>query len=341
VALLLAATPANATEATGQPHCQEVTVPVALADGQPATDRLWGRLCTPAGSQPKAVQVLLHGLTYSHLYWDFPYRPERYSYVDWATRAGYATLNLDRIGIGRSSHPPSGQVTLQSNAFTVHQAVQGLRSGALTGHPYRKVLLAGHSFGAEIAKFEAATYQDVDGLILSGNAHRESPSAFEGRAAELGQPVSEVPHLAALVPPGDDGYLTVREPFRQELMYYLPSADPLVVALDIATRQTVTLGELATIEAARDPAVTGRIRVPILFVNGDRDRLICAADAGNDCSSAAAVVRDEQPNYPNAPVDAFLLADTGHVVNLHRGAPTAYRAAIAWADRHLGPNPQH
>jgi pimeloyl-ACP methyl ester carboxylesterase len=144
-----------------------------------------GQLCTPTNRLATTVQVLLHGLNYSHLYWDFQFQPDRYSYVRWANRAGFATFNLDRIGVGRSSHPPSGAVTLQSNALTIHQVVTALRGSLPAGPGYHQVMLVGHSFGSEIAKQEASRYGDVDALVLTGNGHRISPSGA-ALAAQFG-----------------------------------------------------------------------------------------------------------------------------------------------------------
>jgi pimeloyl-ACP methyl ester carboxylesterase len=329
----LTAAPVKASGPDDRDGCRDLAIPVAIAPGQPASYQIWGQLCTPA-EQPAAVQVLVHGLNYSHVYWDFPFEPGRYSYVRWANRAGYATFDLDRIGVGRSSHPPSGEVTLESNAFTIHQVVAALRGGTTAGRAFDNVVLVGHSFGSEIAKMEASVYGDVDALILTGNAHRISPSA-QAIAAQLGQLVQEVPRLAAEVPPGDTGYVTVQDASRPAIMYNLPDADPRVVALDIATKETNTFGEIFTIGDANAPGVTAHLRVPLLIVDGGKDRLACAPDA-TDCSSAAMLVAAEQPFYPETRVEAVVVPDAGHAVNLHLDAPTAYRSMIAWTDRNVG-----
>jgi len=346
IALLLASWTAATARASGPDNpettCRELAIRVAIAAGQPASYQVWGQLCTPSqppGERPATVQVLLHGLNYSHVYWDFPFQPGQYSYVRWANRAGYATFNLDRIGVGHSSHPPSGQVTLESNAFTIHQVVAALRGGATAGHTFEKVILVGHSFGSEIAKLEASVYGDVDALILTGSGHRISPSAA-AILAQLGQSVQEVPRLAAEVPPGDPGYVTVQGASRPEIMYNLPDADPRVIALDIATRETNTLGEIFTIGDALAPAVTANLRLPLLIVDGGKDRLACAPDA-TDCSSPASLEAAEQPFYPETRVEAVVIPDAGHAVNLHLDAPTAYRAIIAWTDRHVGTGDEH
>lgn len=322
---LLAATsaPAAATSA-----CREVTVPVSTAEDQPARYRIRGRLCVPAHRPATTVQVLVHGLNYSGLYWDPPYQPDRYSHVRAANRAGYATFALDRLGVGASSHPASTEVTTSANAHTLHQVVTALRERG-----FDTVVLVGHSYGSEIATLAASRYSDVDALVLTGNASRVSPSAQEG-LARLGQPVAEVPRLAARVPAGDTGYVTVRDEQRPLFMYEPAAADPNVIALDVATKETNTLAELATLGDADAPGVTARLTLPILVVDGDADRLVCAPDA-TDCSSPAALAAAEQPFYPNTRVDAVLVPGAGHALNLHRDAPVAHRRILAWLDRAL------
>lgn len=330
---LLTTDPSAAGASEPPTHCQDVTTPVSIAEGQPARYQIWGQLCIPEHRPAAAVQVLVHGLNYSHVYWDFPFQPDRYSYVRWANRAGYATFNLDRIGVGRSSHPASSEVTLESNAYTIHQVVAALRGATIGGRAFHTAVLVGHSYGSEIAKLEASTYHDVDALILTGSAHTISASAMEN-LAQLGQPVEQVPRLAAEVPPGDSGYLTVQDAQRPEYMYELTDADPRVIAIDIATKETSTLGELSTIGDASAPGVTARLSIPILIVDGADDKLACAADA-TDCSSATTLAAAEQPFYPNTHVDAVVIPKAGHAINLHRNDDLAYRSIVAWTNRTL------
>lgn len=103
--------------------------PVTLSAGDATVCNVLGVLCARGSIHNKTIQVALHGATYGHLYWDWPYQPALYSYMRYATAAGYAVLNIDRIGIGRSSHPPADAVTIEPNAYVVHQIVQALRSG--------------------------------------------------------------------------------------------------------------------------------------------------------------------------------------------------------------------
>src|SRR6266568_3346388 len=108
---------------SAETKCREVNIPVALTAGQPANQKIFAELCLPRGRAPQTVQLLVHGTTYNHTYWDFPDQVPKYSYVDAAVRAGYAVLAIDRIGDGQSSHPPSSQITFPNTIYTLHQVV--------------------------------------------------------------------------------------------------------------------------------------------------------------------------------------------------------------------------
>jgi hypothetical protein len=85
--------PAAAAHADGLPAltCSDHTLPVRIADSGPADQTMWGQLCYRGSHEPATVQLLVHGASYNHLYWNFPYGNGYYSYVDAATAAGYAT----------------------------------------------------------------------------------------------------------------------------------------------------------------------------------------------------------------------------------------------------------
>ncbi|HVH44921.1 MAG TPA: alpha/beta fold hydrolase, partial [Labilithrix sp.] len=223
-------------------RCERVTFPVALAEEEPATYQVVGWLCGRGSIQHRTIQVLVHGGTGSHAYWDFPYQPERYSYVRDLTAAGYATLAIDRIGTGESDHPPALDVTIRSNAYVVHQVVQKLRSGTLHVPSFgpvtgSRVMLVGHSMGSVVSIREAASYHDVDGLILTGYLHNEGPGLAELSAKFI--PASLDPRFAGRNIP--DGYLTTIPGARDaSYFYYAPTTDPGVVAMDEATKETTT-----------------------------------------------------------------------------------------------------
>src|SRR6266571_7852784 len=153
------------------PSCTQTSIPVTLSPLDSTVYHVVTWLCSQGPVAGKTVQVLVHGGTYDHTYWDFPLSPQTYSYVSQITNAGYVALNFDRIGIGLSDTPPALQVTVQSNAYVVHQLIQDLRNGSFNGVSFAKVMLAGHSFGSATVVAEASQYADVDGVIITGDMH--------------------------------------------------------------------------------------------------------------------------------------------------------------------------
>lgn len=324
--------PTAARAAEGGFRCEELTFDVSLSPGDATVYSVFGVLCSRGSLQHKTLQITLHGATYSHLYWDWPLQPETYSYVRRATAAGYAVLNIDRIGIGQSDHPPAADVTIGSNAFVVHQIVQELRGGGLVIPSFgrvraERVVLVGHSLGSVISIQEAATYGDVDAVALTGVSHTVTPALNE---------VFSVLYPANLDPrfPGiPDGYLTT-QPGGRGVFYSLPSVDPLVLALDEATKETVTGAELDTAFPAL--ALSGGVHVPVLVEVGDLDRAFCADPS---CSASGSLAAEASFFPADACVETAAIAGAGHDLNLHVQAPAAYDVLLDWLDRRVGSNP--
>ena len=170
--------PAASARADGLPEltCSDHTLPVRIADPGPADQTMWGQLCYRGSREPATVQLLVHGATYNHLYWNFPYGGGYYSYVEAATAAGYATFDIDRIGDGYSSHPPSAELDLTAGAVALHDAVTALRAGTVNGHPFQHVIMVGHSLGSVEAWIEAASYHDVNAVIIRAPSMRSTPT---------------------------------------------------------------------------------------------------------------------------------------------------------------------
>ena len=176
-ALLIIATAARPAHADDDDKvtCQRYAgIPVALASGQAAKYTVSGELCTTEDERRAGttVQLLIHGATYNHKYWDFGrVDGTRYSYARDIAAHGFPAFALDEIGAGDSSHPPSEQLTIDATAHVAHQIVQDLRSGLIAGIPFGKVIIMGHSLGSVVVWEEAINYKDVDGLIVTGAAH--------------------------------------------------------------------------------------------------------------------------------------------------------------------------
>lgn len=186
------------------------------------------KLCLPAdpasAKKVKTVQVLTHGGTLDHTYWDIA---PGYSYVDTAAAAGYATLLYDRLGTGLSDHPDPVQIVqLPIQIEIAHLIVQKLRGGKIGSRSFQKVVGVGHSLGSAITQSVAAKYpKDFDALVLQGTSTFFT-YAFTGAA-------SEAPQIANTDPSGRfknlaDGYHTPG-PLPQTIQfafYRYPGYDP-------------------------------------------------------------------------------------------------------------------
>jgi pimeloyl-ACP methyl ester carboxylesterase len=330
--LLAALVPAGAQADPGGLRCSDVTFPVTLAPGDTTIYNVFGVLCARGSLHDKTIQIALHGATYSHLYWDWPYQPALYSYVRIATEAGYAVLNIDRIGVGRSDHPSPDAITIDANAYVVHQIVQALRGGDRVVPGFgrtraERVALVGHSLGSVIAIDEAATYGDVDGVALTGVSHTVT--------SHLGDvsfyPANLDPRFAGQNLPDD--YFTTT-PGTRGIFYQAPFFDPNVLAVDEQNKETVTLAELNTAVPAL--SLSTGIHVPVLIAVGDLDQAFCNEPS---CSASGSLGAEAGFFAPDACLETRVIPFSGHVVNLHFSAPFTFFTLLDWMDRRVGRNP--
>jgi len=322
--------------ASDQPICQSLNVPVTLAAGQPAPYRLYGQLCLPSNGRSTTVQLLIPGATYGHVYWDFSYQPQTYSYVQALTAAGYSTFNIDPIGVGLSSHPnlSLSDVTMETEAYVVHEIVQDLRTGLLGYQPFARVLLVGHSLGSGIVWLEAGTYHDVDGVIITGLVHHLNTTQLTAIFASFA-PADLDPRFASAG--YGAGYLTTKPGTRAGDFYSLPDADPNAVSTDEATKETMTDGETRTFAPLLIDGISAQITAPVLLVIGQHDSIVCGLLA-TDCSSAASVEKAETPYYaPQTHLQVAVIPGSGHDLNLHKAAPLCFAAIAAWALQYVAP----
>jgi pimeloyl-ACP methyl ester carboxylesterase len=206
-----------------------------------------------------------------------------------------------------------------------------LRRGTL-GTAYRKVVLAGHSYGAVSALLEASTYHDVDALIINGGGHRYNP-------VNIGLLI-ETNMIPAMLDPKfansgyDPGYETTR-PGARSVFYNASNADPGVIALDEQLKQTGT--RLEGFSGALYPLRTAdrNLSLPSLTINGDKDPFFC--DNAEDCSSSDALAAFERQFYaPGVAVRARVFRGAGHDINLERVAPEVFTSMLDFVDRYVG-----
>jgi len=341
--------------------CRTSTVPVDLQPGvtiAPGSDLgvtfdaershqfLLVKLCLPKGQTPRGVQLLVHGITYDHRYWNIadPEDPDAdtYSWEHAAIRAGYATAAIDRLGSGDSSHPLSTFVDITSNATSVHNVVQALRAGAVAAPGDRpvaffRVALVGHSGGSVTGMIEASRFRDVDAVVLTGFSHKMNLDAVANIAASSYPAVLDPQFAGTLL---DPGYQTPR-PGTHRSLFYAPGTDvdQRIIERDEATKGTYTLEEIDNLPLALSTRL--QVDVPVLLVNGTLDGIFCSQsllDLGTDCSSEARVVAQEGPFFPDAPsVSSILVPGLGHDLNAFREARAAFQGANSWLQATMPP----
>jgi pimeloyl-ACP methyl ester carboxylesterase len=322
--LITALLPLPAVADTDPPPCTRYSMPVSITPGASADQTIAGWLCGYGDLTGKTVELLVPGFTYNHSYWDFDYQPDTYSYLRSATQAGYAVLMIDRPGTGESSKPAAASLTIDNEAWAVHQVVQGVRAGGL-GTAFAKVVLVGHSLGGTVTQVEASTYHDVDAVIISDWLHTPYWVGTPGVIVGTLEPAQLVPNLADR----PLGYLTTL-PGARGMFYDVQDTDPNVIAHDEATRDTGTTAEELTIVAPTlDPAVTRGITVPTLLATGQYDFIFCGALT--PCTNSDVVLAREAPNFsPQACLSAYVLPDAGHDINLEPDAPAWFAEANRW-----------
>lgn len=319
--------PAASAATDGASSCRSMVVPVTHGL-QSLT--ISGELCLPAGAPPATVQVLVHGGTYNKSYWHTTFDGGRYSYVDAALAAGYATFSYDRIGSGDSSRPLAVAITAEGQAADLHHVITFLRDGA-AGPRFQNAVAIGHSLGSVTAVLEAAAYHDVQAVVLTGFSHQVS-------ARKIVQSLTTQFHLASLDPKFAGqlsalGYLTSVPGKRQELFSAGDIAADLA-AYDEAHKDMFSAGEVPEDLLGVFSAASRKIDVPTLLVVGSQDRIFCDdALLGRNCSDRATFLNAERPYFaPAACVQAQVLPGAGHLLNYTRQTEQYRSSVLHWLD---------
>lgn len=309
--------------------CETTTTTVQLVRGGPHAYDVTGELCWRGSPEDKVVQVLISGHTYDSTYWDLPYQPETYSYVEAAAAAGFVTYAIDRLGVGASTIPDDpASLTTPSHAFVVNQVIDALRSGETTDADVAGVVLVGHSLGGAVALYTAGFYGGVDGVVMTNSLGQTNP-AFIPQLQQFQHPANADPAFQAR--PLPDGYVTTRPGQRGAAFYNTAYADPEVIRIDEEHKEFGTPESIATIRLAREPAITAELSLPVLFTVGENDALYCSAgDAALACDTAEAVVEREKPFLPRACVSAYVQPEAGHNGVLHPNAPDLFAHINGW-----------
>ena len=321
-------------------QCESFMVPVSVENVPDA--KIYGELCVPSGTTPDTVQLLVHGTTYNHNYWDWPEQPGRHSHVRAALDAGFATFNVDRLGVGQSSKPASHLVTLAATVDTLHQIITKLRSGAIGNRKFSRVVYFGSSLSTAYGWVEASLHNDVDAFVLTGLAHFTRPT-FLGLVKENLYTVGDD---ATFSKAGlDGGYITSRPGSKSIFFYNTANADQHVIDTDERLKDVVSgmlIEQSVPLVLAPPPQESPSrfIRVPTLVVLGEHDMTVAGPD-GIVCTQET-VRNAEAPYYPLVPggIDVHVVPGTGHSLPLHRNGRSTADFINGWLVRRGGVDPR-
>ena len=288
---------------------------------------------SPCGEQGEVIEILVHGGSYTKEYWAgggfSGFDGDQYSWIKYANGRNYATLSIDELGNGNSSHPDPAQVVqplLESE--TIHAIVQQLHTGKVGNRQYSDVVLIGHSFGSFTSARLAQDHpKDLAALILTGYSKDLSGNVILQENFEY-EPAFEVTPRFKDLP---QGYFAMsNRTGRSVAFYYNGTYDPTIPVLDFETEGTVAVGEPFGTTLNPVPEYTG----PVLLVSGDHDAVVCGNTTGGSCLPAAnSTVAKTRSFFPNATSFEYFLANqSGHSINFHYTAPQTFKAIHDWID---------
>ena len=293
---------------------------------------VWGQLCYKGSlTASKPVQVLIHGGSYNHVYWDSPFKPSTYSYVKAATDQGYVTLNIDRLGYGKSDRPAFATLNFNVAGYVNHQLVTALRAGSL-GPQFSTVILNGHSMGALAAENEASRWKDIDGLIVSGIGHNSTAA---------GPPPSTLDYYPASTDPkfltdlSAVGYLTTIPGTRNNAFIAPGTIEPGMTAIEESDmKDTLSPTELVALiaDTSNSSNLTFGIQAPVFFANGQYDTIWCGQTG--DCNTAPQPALEHTYYSPGVSFTRTVIPDAGHSINTSITAPQFYSQTFAWLTAH-------
>ena len=322
VGVLLAGTFAGPGPASADPPqatCRPLFVPAEVALVGHAA--VYGEYCSVPGGAARPLQILVPGITYTHVYFDFPGFDGRYSYVKFANRHGYDTLAIDRLGTGQSTRPlVAATVNAYTNADALHDVVQYAR-GASLGRAYQNVVLTGHSYGTFTSDLESATYHDVDGIIGTGWLQQPTVTGLAGVLSVLTPALLYLPFLGQVV---DPTYVTTT-PGTRGFFYSADNTDPAVIAADEQRKSTASLAEATYLVPENLGGLTQRIGVPTLRVVGSQDRIMCLGDSCSPANLAATL-----PSLFPSGVAFYVQPGAGHDVALEYNNAGGLDAMLSW-----------
>jgi len=290
--------------------------------------------CEPHGGyhhrrKHRILQVLVHGMTYNKEMWTGFGFSGLYNWHTYATRAGYHTIALDRLGRGQLISFPDPITEIQSalqDRVTEELLIQLRRGGFADLHlpSFDKIIYVGHSFGSALGNHGAAVNpRTVDAYVPTGYSSTVAlPTnlTLDFSSAAIANP-SRFPGLPL-------GYWAGKTVSVRTATCYAGDFDPALPLVDFETHDTFAVGEgLSPGFETRVTAFVG----PVLIVTGELDILFCPGGA----AACPVTLEKTRELFPLAQFSVMMPRNTGHSLSLHLSAPEMMRDVHNWLDSYF------
>ena len=226
-----------------------------------ASGVLWGTLARVGETPASPAAIIIPGSGPTNRDGDGPgIRPKTLKLLaENLAGSGIASIRIDKRGIGASAAAMSGEADLRFQTYADDAKAWAKELRARTGAPC--VWLIGHSEGALVGEVAAEENSDVCGLVLLAGAGRKAGDVLrEQLAAALPEPLK--PEAFAALAELEAGR-TVAAPPPQLMALFRPSVQPYLMSW-----------------LPLDPAaILGRLKLPVLIVQGENDIQVSVADA--------------------------------------------------------------
>ncbi|KAI1470613.1 alpha/beta-hydrolase [Daldinia caldariorum] len=319
--------------------------------------------CEPDSGPGRALQILIrkyltyplsfsqqqlpNGAAFDRNYWHFPAHSYNYSYADAALARNYSVFFYDRPGIGQSSRgDPVNEIQSRLEVAALRELTLRLRRGSLPGLPARrhpKIVHVGHSYGSAQTYALTAAHPSLPSHAAGGSSEDRISDAIAltGFSMGLGTFVNNFlfggNFVLAKDTDGDKdresygpGYIASGDVSAVQSNFFAPdNFDPAILREAYERGAPVAVGELLTI--ADLTAVNNSYAGPVFVITGENDIAFCGGNCYATNPSIPAQVASFFPN--NTLVESYVVAGSGHGLNLEYTAPDTYARILDFFDK--------
>ncbi|KAK5655944.1 hypothetical protein OQA88_5079 [Cercophora sp. LCS_1] len=278
-----------------------------------------------------ALQIIVHGLTYNKTMWQgFGYDGEKYNWHQHANAHGYATLAIDLPGHGHSrEEDPFTAIQPQIAMDIILQINSGAHGGPYTdisdilGREYLyTIFVDGAYLGAAIHTDD----YDFHCKILTGFSEDYNISRF--LQATWGS-ASEVDANRFRGAP--DGYLVQKNQKERISSFYAGDYNAGLALVDWVRRDTIALGEVATLPWI---PTYGSYSGGVFLIAGENDSIACKPIDEGGCTKSLPQTANLTFSKTRA-VNWAIPSNTGHSWSLHNSAGLVLEQVHIWIDAYL------